>query len=658
MTISKQDALHEAYRRGILPPDKLAIYEEAKSRGLFDGQEQTTAGQEIIRPVARAVRTGLSGLAGVADIAGAAVEPMRQGMKSGLEAAGVDFMGANTPYTPPSQGVKNLFDAATGGIAKPRSDAEKIVDVAGETVAGGGAMKGIQKGSELLVKGGSEVLKKLAPQTATELTSLAGAGAGGEIANQIDPGNPIAPVIGAVVGGVATLKGIKAIRESGDMKLLDKAYFNRQAQREPELNKGYFDKQATKIIAKNLEASPEKLASLKSELQKDKNLVLPDIGGDEVRALTRQVGKYRGGARSDIDKFFIGRDKGAGQRLINTINSDVSGVNKYYGSLDELATVRSELAKQQYNEAYDANKIMKPTPSLDKFMQDGRFQTALADARKEGLINIEEPANSLRTLDAVYRRLRDKAGDFAAKNQGDAAKVYGDFARDFVKRLDIEAPQYGKARNTFAGFSNLIEAQELGTKYATKNPEIISKELKGLTKGEQDAYKVGVRESLEKRIRTSGISADEAGKIFGKPENRQQLRVILGKEYPEFSQKMRKEIRMADTKFRVLGGSRTDFNTIDDGKFIESAASIAKGGKTAIANEIINALVDAIRNKYTGINPTSSRILAKALTSNKGGIQAIDNLIAKANSPTNKIELQSFKDDYGHLLVPALQGSN
>lgn len=310
MTISKYDALREAYSRGILPPDKMAAYEEAQNRGILDGQPIPTAGQEIIRPIARAARTGLAGLAGgIGDIAGMGVEPIRQGMRAGLEAAGVDFMGQNTPYVPPSQGVLNVFDTLTGGIAKPRNEAERIVDAAGGMIAGAGALKLAQKGSELLVKGGSEVLKKLAPQTATELASIAGAGAGGEIASQIAPDNPVAPIIGAVVGGAATLKGIKTIRESGDIQLLDKAYFNRQAQRAPEVNKGYFDKQATKIIEKNLQASPEKLASLKQQLQEDKNLVLPDIGGDEVRALTRQVGKYKGGARNDIDKFFVSRDR-------------------------------------------------------------------------------------------------------------------------------------------------------------------------------------------------------------------------------------------------------------------------------------------------------------------------------------------------------------
>ena len=627
---------------------KNTISQELSMDELMNPMQQQTPslGQEIIRPVARAARAGLSGIAGIGDMAGAAIPLIRQGMRSGLEAAGVDFMGVNTPYVPPSQGVKNIFDAATGGIAQPRSDLERIGDVAGEVMAGGGAMKGAQT----LAKGGGALLSKLAPQSAAELSSLGGAGAGMEIGRQIDPESPIAPLIGAVIGGAATVKALESIRKSGDVGALDAAYFNRKANINPEGNGVYFQKQATKILEKNLDTS--KAQSLRSQLEADKNLVLPDIGGDEVRALTRQVGKFKGGARNEVDKFFTDRDRNAGRRISNVINSKVSGVDKYYGSLDEMNSSRSELAKTQYDDAFNTHKQMKLTPSLNKFVQDGRFLGALNEARTKKLINIEEPINSLRTMDSVYRTLRDKASiafNAGAKEEG---AVYSEFAKDFVKRLDAEAPKYKEARNTFAGFSNMIEAQELGKNYTKFTPEQIQNEFKSFTKGEQDAFKIGVKESLQNEVLKTSRSADEATKIFGKAMQRQQLKPILGDQFGEFSQRMRKEIRMADTKFRVTGGSRTDFNTIEDGQFIESAARAVRGGKVQLTNEILNTVADAVRNKYMGINPNNAKILAKVLTNNKASIKALDDLIAKQTNPNEKALLNAVKKDYNYLLVP------
>lgn len=615
------------------------------------------AGQKFIRPLARAARSGLSGIASIGDIAGVAVEPIRQGMRGGLEALGVDFMGQNTPYVPPSQGVKNLFDELTGGIAKPRTSAEKVVDVASEAVSGAGIVKGAQAMSGLASQGAEQILKKLAPQTGRELASIAGAGAGSEIATQLAPDNPIAPLVGGLAGGVATVKGIDAVRKSGNIKLLEKAYFNRQAQRTPEANRGFFDKQATKILAKNLQASPEKLQSLKSQLQQDKNFVLPDIGGDEVRALTRQVGKFKGGARNDIEKFFVDRDRNASTRIVNAINSKVSGTQKYFNSLDELTSIRSELARDLYTDAYQTHKNIKITPSLDKFIQDGRFQNALAKARKDGVININEPVNSLHTLDMVYRTLRDNASEAIRSGRGNIGDSLNQMSRDLVKRIDEVAPKYKKARNTFAGYSDLIDAQEMGLKYNRQRPEEIAKLLKGMTQSEKDAYKIGVRESLERDVFGSAFNADEAKKIFGKTVNRQQLKVILGDEFEEFSQAMRKEIRRKETQFKVLGGSRTDFNTIEDGQAIESLTNVAKGGKGALVNEAVNVLADTIKNKYMGINTENSKALAKALTSNKGGIEAINKLIATTPKQTQKLLINQVKQDYGYLALPLLQGN-
>lgn len=413
----------------------------------------------------------------------------------------------------------------------------------------------------------------------------------------------------------------------------------------------------TKMLQKQ-GITPDKAKALKRELELNKEFSLADIGGDEVRALTRQIGKFKGGARNLVDDFFTKRSKEGEQRIIKAINSNISGVDKYYGSLDELATVRSDLAKSMYGDAFETNKQMKVTPSLDKFIQDGRFQKALDEARQEAIIDIAAPVNSLRTLDAVYRRLRDKANAFARQGQMDAASVYGEFAREFVKRLDAEAPSYKKARNTFAGYSQLKDAQELGLKALKQDPEILQKQFSSLTKGEKDAYLIGVAKALKNDIFTTANSASEALKIFGKTAQRQRLKALLGKNYDDFAKKMRNEIRMNDTKNRVLGGSRTDFNLVEDDQFIQSAADIARGGKGEIVNQVINAIADTVKRKYYGINDKNAKILAKALTGNKEGIKALDNIInSEKKTPQNKI-MGSAVSDWENLLGPTIKKEN
>lgn len=404
--------------------------------------------------------------------------------------------------------------------------------------------------------------------------------------------------------------------------------------------------------------TPGKARALKRELQKNKQFTLADIGGDEVRALTRQVGKFKGGARNLIDDFFTKRSKDAERRIINAINSDISGVDKYYGSLDELVTTRSNLANEMYGDAFAQNKQIKLTPSLNKFIEDGRFQRALDEARQEAIIDIAAPVNSLRTLDSVYRRLRDKANAFAVEGKLDAASVYGGFAKDLVKRLDEEFPAYKKARNTFAGYSQLKDAQELGLKSLKQDPELLQKQFRALTKSEKDAYLVGVAKAIKNEVFSSSHSASEALKIFGKTAQRLRLKSILGENYNEFAKKMRDEIRMNDTKQRVLGGSRTDFNLVEDDQFIPMAAQIAKGGRGEVINQIIDVVSSSIKNKYYGINDKNAKTIAKALTGNKEGIKALNKIIAEDKGGSQSKIIGSALEDLSDLLGPQIKKEN
>ena len=109
--------------------------------------------ENILRPAARTVRTGLSGLASIAD-------PINMALQLPLA----------------SEQTKQLFDKATGGFAAPRNTAEQLVDSAGELFTGGGA---IGKGAILAAKGGGKIAqaagRMLGVETGQQTASLAGA---------------------------------------------------------------------------------------------------------------------------------------------------------------------------------------------------------------------------------------------------------------------------------------------------------------------------------------------------------------------------------------------------------------------------------------------------------------------------------------------------
>ena len=109
--------------------------------------------ENILRPAARAARTGLSGIASISD-------PVN--------------MALGVPLA--SEQTKLLFDKATGGFAAPRNTTERLVDTAGELFTGGGI---IGKGASLAAKGGGKIAqaagKMFGIETGQQVAGLAGA---------------------------------------------------------------------------------------------------------------------------------------------------------------------------------------------------------------------------------------------------------------------------------------------------------------------------------------------------------------------------------------------------------------------------------------------------------------------------------------------------
>jgi hypothetical protein len=198
--MSKLDVLQELNRRGILPPDKQPLYDEAVKRGLIQDDNSLA---EAARPILRAARSAASGTIGtMGDLAQMATEPLAEGAgyvaeKMGLPQVKNEIM--KSYQTPASDVIKQGFDKL--GTA-PRNDLEKIVDSAGEFASGGALLKGTN----------------LATNTVKGLADLALSGAGSEIARQSFPDSPLAPLIGAVVTPSAP-GAIKELAQGGGRAL-------------------------------------------------------------------------------------------------------------------------------------------------------------------------------------------------------------------------------------------------------------------------------------------------------------------------------------------------------------------------------------------------------------------------------------------------------
>lgn len=187
----------------------------------------------LTHALARTGRDIVGGVSGIGDIGYAAVAPIYQAERKYVgepiaKALGLqDYMGApqDTSKMQPSVAAKAAYDVATNNAGVPQSNTEAAVDKATEfltAAASGaplsnavtqGAAASVPTATSLLGKtaeslfapiSASEALAMGAPKTIGQAASVAGAGAGSEIAHQIDPESNVAPLVGSLAGSMIT----------------------------------------------------------------------------------------------------------------------------------------------------------------------------------------------------------------------------------------------------------------------------------------------------------------------------------------------------------------------------------------------------------------------------------------------------------------------
>lgn len=393
-------------------------------------------------------------------------------------------------------------------------------------------------------------------------------------------------------------------------------------------------RQPEKLVLDSLEggATGENLASMRSQLaDKESPLSVVDLGKAKTQGLLRAVAKMDD-AQNYVEDFLVNRSESASKRISSLLSQKVSSVDSYFQNLDDLAKARKQVSNVNYKEAIDKGKNLKKTKRLNTLLNDERINYAVNEAKKKYGVSLEAKRNSVETLNGVNKVLEDLASSAARQGQGNLAGTYRQLKNELLKEVDAQVPEYKKARNVFAGFKELENAQELGMKFEKMDPEEITKLRKRMTAGEHDAFLIGVRKSLQNSISKVADTGDTAGKIFRNELIRDKIKATFPSEqsYNEFAKRMTQEMKAAETFQKVLRGSRTDFNIAEDSKaIVEFGKRVREGGVTSAA---VDALAVAMRNRAAGINDSNARKVAEIMLDKQKGLEALDRLIAGQNS--------------------------
>lgn len=319
-------------------------------------------------------------------------------------------------------------------------------------------------------------------------------------------------------------------------------------------------------------------------------------------------------------------------RLIDQPNDIVKGLVEKAGLaknvngfeyLEALTANQSRLASQAYPEAY--SKAINAVP-FRKFIDRDVFTKAYGEAVKRAdvygqklpdLASIRNaqsvPTDVLHQIKMGLDRIVDAETDNITKKisgyGSDVAKVKNEF-NDLIKSLN---PEYKKANAEFADAERIKNAFKLGEDYQKLNPAEAASKIKKLTSDEKEAFRLGVMADVNERL--GNFKGGDFTKQIFKSENQ---KLLLRNAFPDqasyndFSQYVKGLNRQAETKQRVLGGSRTDENKAvrEEASLLGSLAQASASGDLV---SLLRSGASALTSRAKGISSESSEALQKRL---------------------------------------------
>jgi len=333
-------------------------------------------------------------------------------------------------------------------------------------------------------------------------------------------------------------------------------------------------------------------------------------------------------------------------RLIDQPNDIVKGLVEKAGLaknvngfeyLDALATNQSRLASKAYPLAYSKDIDARPFRDYvdrDLFKNAYAYAVKNADAEGKKLPPLESIRNAQSVptqilheikigLDQVVDANTDAITGKMTQYGGKVVKVKEEF-NNLIKSLNDD---YRKANEEFADASGIKKAFQMGEDYQKLDTVEALSKIKKLNSDEKEAFRLGVMADVNRRL-LEYKSGDFTNQIFKSEKQKLLLRnafvdsvdangkVIKSAQdsYTEFSQYVKSLNKQAETKQRVLGGSRTDENKAvrEESNLLGSLAQAVATGDLA---SLLKTGANVVLSRAKGISSESSEALQKRLFS-------------------------------------------
>lgn len=281
-----------------------------------------------------------------------------------------------------------------------------------------------------------------------------------------------------------------------------------------------------------------------------------DVGGANMRQLLDTLATLPGETKQALERAIRERQAGRAGRLVSAADEALGTAGaQFQQSIDNFSEMRRQESRPFYN-VVDRAVVKIDEPIMQLLRRSESLHGAaelLYRTKTSQAIDLSklQPGQSvpMNVLDTLKQSLYDSAQSLKRSGSSQQAKAYDDVREELIKALTERSPKiggqsaYAQALDKWAGPSQMLDAAEIGRKAMKGDIINFQQEIRGLSKSEIDAFRVGALQALRQQ---TGTEAGQTSllKMWKEPATQERLKSVFENDYRSFASAVAKEARL------------------------------------------------------------------------------------------------------------------
>lgn len=353
----------------------------------------------------------------------------------------------------------------------------------------------------------------------------------------------------------------------------------------------------------------------------DPQMMMADIGGDNVRRLSRQAFNMPNDRAERFRTVLDRRQVTAPRRIEDALRSTLADGNEFFDVTGNLVQSRAKDATPAFTKGYAHPLSAEAIRDFQDFAASRGYVQRIFEKTTESVHGMTgKTVDQMAPWEMLHRAKMEINREIGRLKRGTPDSKANWDIRDLTqinRELGALIGKHNKplahALSKFADESTMIRAVEDGLDdFKTLQPEELAKKIGRMPKAEADLYRIGAARSLVQDIRRGSAWNDRTKSLFASPEMNLKLKAVFPQagERSRFMRVLDNERRKARLRGKVQGGSQTDQNLVnaDEAGAPMKAILTAAQATTGRIQPLLDMLSRA-GNRFSGLTPASANAM-------------------------------------------------